>query len=169
LNSPAIYMHPEYSFDMVRVGIIMWGLSPFSNNSIEDKNLLPVMGLKARISNIHTLKKGDGISYGHTFIAKEDTLVATVPLGYADGVARGLSGNITATLNGKPIKQIGRITMDQMMFDITGINCSIGDIIVVLGSENKFDTIDTWAKKLNTINYELTCRLKMRLSRIYVR
>ena len=161
-------MYPEYSFDMVRMGIIMWGLSPYSGENIAPKTL-PVMGLKARITNIHTLKKGDGISYGHTFIANKDTLVATIPIGYADGIARNLSGKISATLNGIEIKQIGRITMDQIMFDVSDVNCTVGDVITLLGEENKIDTIDTWAQKLDTINYELTCRLKMRLPRIYVR
>lgn len=169
LNSPGMFSYPQYSYDMVRMGVIMWGLTPYSNENPNMPKVLPVMGLKARITNIHTLKKGDGISYGHTYIANEDTKVATIPIGYADGVARNLSGKISAYLNGKEIKQIGRITMDQIMFDVSNVDCKVGDIIVLLGEENKADTIDTWAEKLNTINYELTCRLKMRLSRIYVR
>ena len=169
LNSPAIFKYSKYSYDMVRMGIIMWGLSPFSYKENDVQNMHAVMGLKARITNIHTLKKGEGISYGHTYIAQKDTKVATIPIGYADGVDRRLSGKITAFLKGKYIKQIGRITMDQMMFDISDVDCSIGDIIVLLGEENKTDTIDSWAKELGTINYELTCRLKMRLPRIYVR
>ena len=172
LNSPAIFSYPCYAFDMVRMGIIMWGLSPYSSDSKENekiKAMLPVMGLKARVTNIHTLKKGEGISYGHIYVADENKKVATIPLGYADGVARKLSGNISAYLNGKQISQIGRITMDQMMFDVTGVDCSKGDIIELIGENNKKDTIDTWAEKLDTINYELTCRLKMRLPRIYVR
>ena len=147
----------------------MWGLTPYSSFNSNMPEVKPVMGLKARITNIHTLKKDDGISYGHTYIAKKDLKVATIPIGYADGIARNLSGQITAILNGKEIKQIGRITMDQIMFDVSNVNCNVGDIITLLGEENKVDTIDTWAKKLNTINYELTCRLKMRLPRIYVR
>ena len=169
LNSPGMFSYPKYSYDMVRMGIIMWGLTPYSNDNPDMPKVLPVMGLKARITNIHILKKGDGISYGHTYIASKDTKVATIPIGYADGVARNLSGKISAYLNGKEIKQIGRITMDQIMFDVSNVDCKVGDIIVLLGDENKTDTIDTWAEKLNTINYELTCRLKMRLSRIYVR
>ena len=169
LNSPGIFLYPEYSLDMVRMGITMWGLTPFGGyNPIMDK-MLPVMGLKARITNIHTMKKGDGISYGHTYIAQSDRKIATIPLGYADGVSRKLSGQISAFLNGKIIPQIGRITMDQMMFDITGVECSKGDVITLIGAENTVDNIDSWAKKLDTINYELTCRLKMRLPRIYVR
>ena len=169
LNSPGIFSYPNYCYDMVRMGITMWGLTPYSEYNENVSDMLPVMGLKARITNIHTLKKGDGISYGHTYIAKEDTKVATIPIGYADGIARNLSGKITASLNGKMINQIGRITMDQIMFDVTDVDCAVGDVMVLLGEENKVDTIDTWAEKLNTINYELTCRLKMRLPRIYVR
>ena len=169
LNSPGMFLYPEFSYDMVRMGIIMWGLTPYSKENKKMPKVKPVMGLKARITNIHTLKKDDGISYGHTYIAKQDLKVATIPIGYADGIARSLSGKITAILNGKEIKQIGRITMDQIMFDVTNIDCSVGDIVILLGEENKNDTIDTWAKKLDTINYELTCRLKMRLPRIYVR
>ena len=168
LNSPGIFSYTKYCYDMVRMGIITWGLTPYTNQKMPIE-LKPVMGLKARITNLHTLKKGDGISYGHTFIAQNDMKIATIPIGYADGVDRRLSGKIKASLNNKSISQIGRITMDQMMFDVSGIDCKEGDIIILLGEENKIDTIDTWAKKLDTINYELTCRLKMRLSRIYVR
>lgn len=169
LNSSGIFSYSKYSFDMVRMGIIMWGLTPYSSDNFNMEDMNPVMGLKARITNLHTLKKGDGISYGHTYIASKDTKVATIPIGYADGLDRKLSGKITAMLNGKEIKQIGRITMDQVMFDVSNVDCSVGDVIVLLGDENKIDTIDSWAKELGTINYELTCRLKMRLPRIYVR
>lgn len=170
LNSAGIFSYSDFCFDMVRMGIIMWGLSPYCEKpDAKMPKTLPVMGLKARITNIHTLKKGDGISYGHTYIAKEDTKVATIPIGYADGIARNLSGKIKATLNGQTISQIGRITMDQIMFDIKDVECAQGDIITLLGEENKEDTIDTWAQKLDTINYELTCRLKMRLPKIYIR
>ena len=169
LNSPGIFMYPKYSFDMVRMGITMWGLTPFcEDNPVMDK-MLPVMALKARITNIHILKKGEGISYGHTYIAPGDKKVVTIPLGYADGVSRKLSGQIKAYLNGRIISQIGRITMDQMMFDATDVECSKGDVVTLIGAENNEDNIDSWAKKLDTINYELTCRLKMRLPRIYVR
>ncbi len=169
LNSPGIFLKTKYSYDMVRMGIIMWGLTPFSYEENNVKDMHPVMGLKARITNIHTLKKGEGISYGHIYIAQSDKKVATIPIGYADGVDRKLSGKITAYLNEKPIKQIGRITMDQIMFDVSDVECNIGDVVTLLGEENTQDSIDTWAKKLDTINYELTCRLKMRLPRIYVR
>ena len=87
-------------------------------------------------------------------------------MGYADGVPRGLSNKIFGTLNDKEIKQIGNITMDQMMFDITGIDANLGDVITLLDDKH---SIDEWAKILGTINYELTCRLKVRLPRVYTR
>jgi alanine racemase len=124
------------------------------------------MSLKARIVNIHKAKDGEGVSYGHTYIAKGNRKIATIPLGYADGVPRGLSNKIFGTLNGKEIKQIGNITMDQMMFDITDIDANLGDVITLLDENHP---IDEWAKILGTINYELTCRLKVRLPRVYTR
>lgn len=173
-NSAAALYLDDMKFDMVRLGIILYGLTPLSYG-IEPKFQLPdlkqVIGLKGRITNIHTVNEGEGVSYGHIFIADKKTRVATIPIGYADGVSRCLSGKIKASLNGKIIKQIGRITMDQMMFDIGDIEASNGDIITLLGDDEagNFFSIDKWAQELNTINYELTCRLKVRLPRIYVR
>lgn len=173
-NSAASLCYDELKYDMVRLGIILYGLTPLSYD-LEPKfalpNLAQVIGLKGRITNIHEIQAGQGVSYGHKFIAKETTRIATIPIGYADGVSRSLSGKIKASLNGKIINQIGRITMDQMMFDIGDIEASEGDIITLLGKDDygNFFSIDTWAKELNTINYELTCRLKVRLPRIYVR
>ena len=124
------------------------------------------MGLKGRITNIHDIKAGDGVSYGYTYIADKDTKIATIPIGYADGVSRSLSNKIYGSLNGHKVKQVGNITMDQMMFDITGLEAKTGDIIELLNDDL---TIDNWANILGTINYELTCRLKVRLPRVYVR
>lgn len=172
-NSLGAFIDPGLECDMIRLGIILYGLSPLTYGKkcdIEIPKLKPVMGLKGRITNIHTIEKGDGVSYGYSYIAQKDTRVATIPIGYADGVSRNLSNRIFASLNGKMIKQIGRITMDQMMFDIEDNDAKEGDIITLLGYDEKdYYSIDEWAKILNTINYELTCRLKVRLPRIYVR
>jgi len=172
-NSLGAFVDPGIKCDMIRLGIILYGLTPLTYGKtpcVELPKLKPVMGLKGRITNIHTVKKGEGISYGYTYIAQKDMRVATIPIGYADGVSRNLSNRIFASLNGKMIKQTGRITMDQMMFDISDIKAEVGDIITLLGhDENDYYSIDEWAKILNTINYELTCRLKVRLPRIYVR
>lgn len=153
--------------NMRRVGIALYGLW----TDIPDENgfrpeLKPVMSLKGRIVNIHTAKADEGVSYGHTFIAKNDRTIATIPVGYADGVSRGLSNKICSTLNGIKVPQVGNITMDQMMFDITGVEANVGDIVSLIDEENN---VDNWAKILGTINYELTCRLKVRLPRVYTR
>ncbi len=166
LNTAGLISYDVKS-DMVRAGIALYGLYPDLANSINTLPVLvPVMGLKGRITNIHNVKSGEGVSYGYTYVADKDTKVATIPIGYADGVSRSLSNKIYGMLNGVKVKQIGNITMDQMMFDITGVDAKIGDVIELLNDEL---TIDEWAKILNTINYELTCRLKVRLPRVYVR
>ncbi len=162
--------YDEIKSNMVRMGIAIYGLEPDLPEGVKFKpELKQVMGLKGRITNIHTMKKGQGISYGYSYIADKDIKVATIPIGYADGVPRALSNKIFAELNGYKIKQIGNITMDQMMFDITGIDATEGDIITLLNDSDKDLSIDNWAKIIGTINYELTCRLKVRLPRVYVR
>ena len=167
LNTAAIMSKFKASSNMVRTGISLYGLYPdLYSEDVKPPKLSPIMSLKARIVNIHTAKTGEGVSYGHTFEAYEDVKIATVPLGYADGVPRILSNKIFAKINGKKIRQIGNITMDQMMFDITGVDAKCGDIITVLDEDLP---IDDWANILNTINYELTCRLKVRLPRVYTR
>ncbi len=168
-NSPAALEKSKF-YNMARLGIVLYGLTPYSNNTpIPD--LKQVIGLKGRITNIHAIEKNEGVSYGHKFVAKSPVKVATIPVGYADGVARALSGQIFGTVNGTMVRQIGQITMDQMMFDVTNVpDIKISDIITLLGEDDKdFFSINEWAKILNTINYELTCRLKVRLPRIYTR
>lgn len=154
--------------NMVRVGISLYGLYPDLPPKVNYKpKLKQVMGLKGRITNIHEVKEGEGVSYSHKFIAYEPTRVATIPIGYADGVSRNLSNKIYGLLNGQKVRQIGNITMDQMMFDIADIEARPGDVITLL--DDKDLSLDNWAEILDTINYELTCRLKVRLPRVYVR
>lgn len=168
LNTAGAMCYDVPNSNMRRAGIALYGLYPDlpCDNPIQKPDLKPVLSLKARIVNIHNAKDGEGVSYGHTYTAKGTRKIATVPLGYADGVPRGLSNKIFGTLNGKEVKQIGNITMDQMMFDITGVDAQLGDVITVLDEKH---SIDEWAKILGTINYELTCRLKVRLPRVYTR
>lgn len=167
LNTAGTICYDVPNSNMRRVGIALYGLSPdYPQKSFEKPYLKQLISLKGRIVNIHTAKDGEGISYCHTFTANGERTIATVPIGYADGVPRSLSNKIKATLNGIEVPQVGNITMDQMMFDITGVKAHIGDIITLLDTTHP---IDKWAKLLNTINYELTCRLKVRLPRIYTR
>ncbi len=168
LNTAGTICYKVEGVNMCRAGISLYGLYPDLPQELSTNlpELKAVLGLKSRIVNIHKAPKGDGVSYGHTFIADGLRTIATIPLGYADGVPRKLSNKIYATLNGKKIKQIGNITMDQMMFDITETNAHLSDVISLIDENNK---IDTWAEILDTINYELTCRLKVRLARVYTR
>ncbi len=154
--------------NMRRVGIALYGLYPdFPQDNIGFRpDLKQVLSLKGRIVHIHDINNGDGVSYGYTYRASDKRKIATIPIGYADGVSRGLSNKIYGTLNGQKVPQIGNITMDQMMFDITDVNAETGDVITLLDEEN---SIDSWATILGTINYELTCRLKVRLPRVYTR
>ena len=168
LNTAGAMCYDVPNSNMYRAGIGIYGLYPDLpvDGKIRKPDLKPVMSLKARIVNIHEAHDGEGISYGHTFTAHGNKKIATVPLGYADGVPRGLSNKISGCLNGKDVPQVGNITMDQMMFDITGVDAKPGDIITLLDEKH---SIDNWAKILGTINYELTCRLKVRLPRVYTR
>ena len=168
LNSAGTVCYDVPNSNMRRVGISLYGLYPDFPQDIEFKKpkLKQLISLKARIVNIHTAHDGEGISYCHTYSAKGDRTIATIPAGYADGIPRLLSNKIKASLNGVEVPQVGNITMDQMMFDITGVNAQIGDVITLLDTKHP---IDEWAKILKTINYELTCRLKVRLPRVYTR
>ena len=166
-NTAATFSYDVES-NMVRVGISLYGLYPDLPDKINYKpKLKQIMGLKGRITNIHEVKVGEGVSYSHKFVAEKTTKVATIPIGYADGVSRNLSNKIFGKINDKLIRQVGNITMDQMMFDVSGIEAKEGDVITLL--DDKDLTLDNWAKLLNTINYELTCRLRVRLPRIYTR
>jgi len=143
--------------------------------------LKPVMSLKARIMHLQTVPPGTGISYGHSYKTPEGgpTTIATVPLGYADGVPRCLSNKIFGLLNGQKVPQVGNITMDQMMFDVSRVaaqptGVSIGDAITLLGvddfqSPSQSIWLDDWAKNAETIEYELMCALRVRLPKTYTR
>lgn len=168
LNTAGQMCYDVPNSNMRRAGIALYGLYPDFPEDGEKKipKLKQILSLKGRIVHIHDAHNNEGVSYGHTFTAHGMRKIATVPLGYADGIPRGLSNKIFGVLNGKKVPQIGNITMDQMMFDITGIDAKAGEVITLLDENN---SIDEWAKILGTINYELTCRLKVRLPRVYTR
>lgn len=170
-NTAATIEFNDIDYNMARAGIGIYGYMPDLIEGVKNvPDLKPVMSLKGRITNIHTAQKGNGVSYCHTFVTKDATKIATIPIGYADGVSRNLSNKIYGILNGKKVPQIGNITMDQMMFDISGVEAEEGDIITLLGFDgDESISINEWAEISNTINYELLCRLKVRLSRVYTR
>jgi len=158
-NSFAAINYEDFRYDLVRIGIALYG---------QEFNFLePIISLKGRITNIHEVRENEFVSYERNWKSLKDSLVATVPIGYADGIDRKLSNNISALCEKKKIKQIGNITMDQMMFDISEArDLKTGDVITLIGKEIP---ISSWAEKLNTITYELLTRLKMRLPRVYTR
>ena len=168
LNTAGIISSNIYkcTSNMVRGGIGLYGLYPDLIPEAQKIELHQAMAVKSRIIHIHEIDAGDGVSYGHTFVANKPTKIATVPLGYADGIPRSISNKFYGKLNGQKIKQVGNVAMDQMMFDITGINAKTGDTITLLDESLP---VDNWANAMNTIHYEILCHLKARLARVYTR
>lgn len=167
-NSGAIEDYDMTYCDMVRAGIILYGLSP-SPKLAGKLDLKPAMTLKTSVAYVKTLRKGADISYGRTFTAEKDMKIATVPIGYADGFIRQNAPNGYMLVNGRKARIVGRICMDQTMLDVTDIeDVKSGDEVVVFGcGENGEPTADTLAENTNTINYEVICLVGKRVPRIY--
>lgn len=168
LNTAGIISSNLYkcTYNMVRGGIGIYGLYPDLPENAQKITLHQAIAVKARIIHIHEIDAGEGVSYGHTFVADKPTTIATVPLGYADGIPRSVSNKFYGELNGKKVKQVGNIAMDQMMFDITGVDAKTGDTITLL--DESLPVVE-WANSINTIHYEILCHLKARLARVYTR
>ena len=170
-NSGAIIDLPDTYLDAVRAGIILYGYYPSDEIDKNNLALKPALTLKATINNVKTLEKDMYVSYGRTFKTSNETIVATIPVGYADGYLRKLAENGKVIIKGEFAPIIGRICMDQFMIDVTNIpDVKIGDEVILLGEKNglKYNA-DDMAKKLDTINYEVTCMLKSRLPRVYIK
>ena len=169
-NSAAIMDLPEMNLDMVRAGIILYGLYPSDEVVKERLDLKPVMSLKAEISHVKELEAGRGVSYGLKYVTPDTRRIATIPIGYADGFTRMLSGKAEVLVKGKKVPVLGRICMDQCLIDVTGIDVKIGDEIIIFGSDGTNTiTTDDLAAQLGTINYEITCMISKRIPREYVR
>ena len=170
-NSAAI-ADLDKKYDMVRQGIILYGLKP--SDEVEFKNIKepqPVMSMKTRIVQVKTLPAGVSISYGCTYTTEKETRVATLCAGYADGVTRVLSNNGEVLIRGKRAKIIGRVCMDQFMVDVTHIpEVEAGDTATIFGTDgNESISVDEIAKKANTINYEIICNINSRVTRVYMK
>jgi len=168
-NSAGMLLDKNFHFHMVRVGLSLYGYSPLDKI---DKNLSlkPALFLKAKVAFIRTIDPGVGVSYGGKFVSHKKTNLAVLSIGYADGVPRNLSGKINVIHNDKLYPQVGSITMDQMMVDITGSSeIKVGSTMVLLGSDgDKTISPLEWAKKSNTIPWEILCSFKNRLPRVQV-
>lgn len=167
-NSAGIIDLPEYHLDMVRAGIMLYGLYPSEDVHRESVNLKEAMQLKARVAHVKEVLPGEGVSYGQRFVADELKCIATLPLGYADGFTRLLSFKAQALVKGVACPIVGTICMDQCMLDVTGLDVKPDDEVVLFGcSEGVYHSIDTYAKTLGTINYEVVCMMGKRIPRVY--
>ena len=164
LNSAGIERFPQYQFDMVRLGIGIYGVSAIPGN-----HLAPVASFKCKVLQVKNLAPGDGtIGYGrHGKIAPEGTVIATIPVGYADGVDRHLScGKACFSINGRRVPTIGNICMDMSMLDVTGLDVKVGDTVTIFGDD---PTISELADILGTIPYEILTSVPRRIERIIVK
>lgn len=170
-NSAAILDMPEFHGEMVRAGIIMYGLAPSDEVDMSRFNFQNVMSLKCCIDHIKMIDKGDSVSYGRKFIADGPTRIASLPVGYADGYTRMLSNKVQVLVHGKRAQQVGNICMDQCMIDITDIpEASIGDEVVLFGKQDGAELpVEELSDMLGTINYEIICMLARRVPRVYTR
>lgn len=165
-NSAATERFPEMHLDLVRPGIILYGLAPDDSWMRKLLPLKPVMQLKTAVSMVKTIPAGTTVSYGATFTAEKDMQIATVPIGYADGYPRSMAGKAHMLINGSPAPVIGRVCMDQCMLDVTGLNVAPGDIVTVFGDGLSVDTYAAW---MGTINYEAVCLIGKRVPRVYLK
>ena len=176
-NTPGTVMHPECHFDMCRVGIGLYGLHP-ADITRSYLDLEPVMSVRGRVTRVIYPNVGDGVGYGLTWrVPKQNIQVATVPIGYADGLARELSNRMEVIVGGMRCRQVGNICMDQFMFavDVNGVRSyrptrpvEYGDVVTILGaSDDERITAEEMADLRRTINYEVVCDFGMRLEKIY--
>jgi len=167
-NSPAAMTRPDLAFDMVRPGIAVYGQTPIPERG--DMGLRPAMTLKCPVALVRSARAGEGVSYGHTWIAERDTSLALLPIGYADGVFRTLSGRIDVLINGRLRRSVGRICMDQFVVDLGPgeIDVAEGDDAILFGPGTQGEqTAQDWADLLGTINYEVVTSPRGRVTRTY--
>jgi alanine racemase len=167
-NSAATMSRPDLAFDMVRPGIAVYGLSPVPQ--LGDMGLIPAMTVKCAVALVKSIRAGEGVSYGHTWIAERDTTVALLPIGYADGVFRSLGGRLDVLINGRRRPGVGRICMDQFLVDLGPgqVDVAEGDEAILFGPGSRGEpTAQDWADLLGTIHYEVVTSPRGRIIRTY--
>lgn len=167
-NSAATLSFPHLHYTLVRPGLALYGLYPGAHQR-GLLNLRPALQLKARITQIRPLAAGSGVSYGHRFVAPHPMTIAVVSIGYGDGVPRLLSNCLSVLVRGQRLRQLGAITMDQLILDVSDLpTAAVGDIVTLLGQDGPQTCgVDHWADAIGTISWEILCGLKSRLPRIY--
>lgn len=170
LNNSAGLMNFDRPYDMVRSGIITYGMYPSDEVSPELLALKPALRWLSRVTHVKTLPAGREISYGGTYVTKKDTVVATIPVGYADGYRRNLSGKFYVLIKGKKAPILGRVCMDQMMVDVTDIpGVKIDDQVTLIGMDgDEVITIEEISAVADSFNYEFACGISRRVPRIYI-
>jgi len=168
-NSTAVLSYPDAHFNLARPGISLYGLAPFAGAE-KEIDLKPVLQLKTKIVFIKRVKKGTSISYGRTWRAEKDSVIATLPIGYADGYNRLLSNRAEVLICEKRVPIVGRVCMDMCMVDVTSLpDVKVGEEVVLIGSQGKERiTADEIAKIIGTITYEVVCGISKRVPRIYL-
>jgi len=167
-NSSATMSRPDLAFDLVRPGIAVYGLSPVPK--LGDMGLVPAMTVKCAVALVKSIKAGDGVSYGHTWVADRDTNLALLPIGYADGVFRSLGGRLEVLINGRRRPGVGRVCMDQFLVDVGPgqIDVAEGDEAILFGpGAGGEPTAQDWADLLGTIHYEVVTSPRGRITRTY--
>ncbi|MGV0813306.1 alanine racemase [Mycolicibacterium boenickei] len=168
-NSPAAMTRPDLAFDMVRPGIAVYGLTPIPERG--DMGLRPAMTVKCPVALVRSVHAGDGVSYGHQWVADRDTTLALLPVGYADGIFRSLGGRIEVLINGRRCAAVGRICMDQFVVDLGpgATDIAEGDDAILFGPGTQGEqTAQDWAELLGTINYEVATSPRGRITRTYL-
>jgi alanine racemase len=168
-NTAGTMNFPEMHLDMVRIGIGLYGLYPDASLKNHIIKLKQAMSLKTRIAAIKMVNASQPISYGCTFAPEQNSVIATVPIGYADGLSRLLSNRGEFLVRGQKAPVAGRVCMDQSMIDVSGISdCQVGDVVTIFGFRgDAFQSVDEIAKLMGTINYEVVCLIGKRVPRIY--
>ncbi|MBR1567945.1 MAG: alanine racemase [Lachnospiraceae bacterium] len=168
-NSAAIMEEGDLGLDMVRSGISTYGLYPSDEVDPSSADLIPAMSLTSKISHIKTLAKGIGIGYGWTYTTEKETVVATIPVGYADGYKRALSNQGRVLIRGQYAKILGRVCMDQIMVDVTEIpDAAVGDTVTLFGQDGEASIpVEEIANMSESFNYEFVCGIASRVPRIY--
>ena len=168
-NSAGIMEFDSHRFQMVRSGIITYGLYPSEEVDKNALDLRPAMSFRSHVVNVHTVPAGVGVSYGATFVTKQPTRIATVSVGYADGYPRALSNKGRVLIHGQFAPVLGRVCMDQIMVDISHIdNVQIEDVVTLFGRDgDNFIPVEEPADMAASFNYEFVCSLSRRVTRVY--
>ena len=169
-NSPAAIVHPLSRGNLIRIGGLLYGLGgDVLPRGVARPELRPVMSIRSKIAQIKTVKAGESVGYGRTFVATRDTVVATIPIGYHDGLPRSLSNKGYFLVNGTRAPIIGRVSMDWTTIDVTDIqDFAVGSDVMILGrSADETITAEDFAALVGTISYEITCGIGQRIPRQY--